>query len=51
MLSALITRADNVFSNAQWIGATTNQDDSLADRSIWLQHVLKCRKVSKRRNL
>lgn len=51
MLSALITRADNVFSNAQWIGATTNQDDSLADRSIWLQHVLKCRKGIKKAQL
>ena len=41
LLTAAPLMADNVFQNAQWIGATADVNSDIADRSIILHHALK----------
>ncbi|MBM6991697.1 MAG: family 78 glycoside hydrolase catalytic domain [Prevotella sp.] len=46
-LLSLSALADDAFGDAQWIGATTDKDDSLADRSIVVGRDIRCRRAVK----
>jgi hypothetical protein len=43
-LLCLPALADGVFGEARWIGATTQGDDTLADRSIVVGRDIRCRR-------